>query len=83
MDKADVLAELRTIYAEALEYPKEVLTPDAHLEAELGIDSLKQTELLNRVTEHFGMERVPDDGVETLDRIATAVLASARRTGSK
>ena len=52
-DRSSVLARLRTLYAEALEYPEDVLTEDALLEAELGIDSLKQTALLTKVAAEF------------------------------
>jgi acyl carrier protein len=50
-----VLARLRRLYAAALEYPEEVLTEDALLEAQLGVDSLKQTALLGKVATEFGL----------------------------
>ncbi|WP_159080321.1 acyltransferase domain-containing protein [Nocardia suismassiliense] len=52
----EVAGTLRTIYAEALEYPIEVFTDEVELEAELGIDSVKQIELLNRVSEQYGLQ---------------------------
>ncbi|MFD0383278.1 acyl carrier protein [Streptomyces stramineus] len=64
---------MRTLYAEALEYPEEVFTPDALLEAELGVDSVKQVELLARASQHYGLPargsnfRLAD--YDTLDRI--------------
>jgi acyl transferase domain-containing protein len=54
-DRSSVLARLRALYAEALEYPEHVLTEDALLEAELGVDSLKQTALLAKVATEFGL----------------------------
>lgn len=54
-DRSSVLARLRTLYADALEYPENVLTEDALLEAELGVDSLKQTALLTKVAAEFGL----------------------------
>ncbi|MER6010986.1 acyltransferase domain-containing protein [Streptomyces bluensis] len=51
----EVAAAVRTTYAEALEYPEEVFTEDVLLEAELGVDSVKQVELLARVTRHYGL----------------------------
>jgi acyl transferase domain-containing protein/acyl carrier protein len=56
-----VLATLRSLYAEWLEYPETVLTPTADLEADLGIDSLKQTELLGKVFSHYKVSGIPDD----------------------
>lgn len=52
----ETLAEdLRRLYAEALEYPEEVFTDEVLLEGELGIDSVKQVELLTRVSERYGL----------------------------
>ncbi|WP_216216733.1 acyltransferase domain-containing protein [Amycolatopsis aidingensis] len=79
-----VLAELRQMYAEALEYPTDVLTADAMLEAELGVDSLKQTSLLSRVVDRFGMtgerDRVRVWELPTLGHIADYV---AERSGRR
>ena len=44
-----------------LEYPPEVLEQDVELEADLGIDSVKQTELLARAAERFGLPGAPQD----------------------
>ena len=83
----DVLERLRSLYAEALEYPPELLTDDAALEADLGIDSLKQTALLTRVTDEFGLPaeaaRARVWSLNTLGEIAAHVtthLAAPART---
>jgi acyl transferase domain-containing protein/acyl carrier protein len=55
IDRDALGAEIRAIYSEALEYPEEVFTDDVLLEAELGVDSVKQVELLSRVTERYGL----------------------------
>jgi malonyl CoA-acyl carrier protein transacylase/acyl carrier protein len=52
--------ELRRLYAEALEYPEEVFTDDVLLEADLGIDSVKQVELFSQVSERYGLPPRPD-----------------------
>ncbi|PWK78556.1 malonyl CoA-acyl carrier protein transacylase [Lentzea atacamensis] len=49
----EVFQRVRGLYAETLGYPEEVLTPEAAFEAELGIDSVQQTELLQQVTKLF------------------------------
>ncbi|MEU7413402.1 acyltransferase domain-containing protein [Streptomyces sp. NPDC042638] len=73
----EVFATVRGLYAQALEYPEEVFTPGVLLEAELGVDSVKQVELLSRASEHFGLPprgadfRLAD--YETLDKIADLV----------
>ncbi|MEU9857869.1 acyltransferase domain-containing protein [Streptomyces sp. NPDC047974] len=53
--RSELLRTVRTLYAEALEYPEDVFTPDALLEAELGVDSVKQVELLARASKLFGL----------------------------
>ena len=52
---------LADMYATALEYPVEVFTEDVALEADLGIDSVKQTELLARAAERYGLPEPPAD----------------------
>ncbi|MFJ6796886.1 acyl carrier protein, partial [Streptomyces sp. NPDC091268] len=72
--RAEVFATVRSLYAEALEYPEEVFTPEALLEAELGVDSVKQVELLSRASAHYGLPARSSDfrlgDYETLDKIA-------------
>jgi malonyl CoA-acyl carrier protein transacylase/acyl carrier protein len=56
-----VMRDIVSMYAEALEYPEDVFTPEIELEAELGIDSVKQTELLARVSEKYALPSQPAD----------------------
>jgi acyl transferase domain-containing protein/acyl carrier protein len=51
--------ELVSIYAEAMEYPPEVFTEAVELEAELGIDSVKQTEIMGRISHLYGLPPLP------------------------
>ncbi|UCM87923.1 acyltransferase domain-containing protein [Streptomyces marincola] len=54
-DRELLFAELRALYADTLEYPEEVFEVDVQLEAELGVDSVKQVELLSRVSQRYGL----------------------------
>ncbi|ATF33727.1 acyl transferase [Burkholderia thailandensis] len=54
-----LFAELVAIYAEAMEYPVEVFTETVELEAELGIDSVKQTEIIQRISARYGLPPLP------------------------
>lgn len=54
-------AKVRKMYAEALEYPEEVFEHEAELEADLGIDSVKQTELMARLGDLFELGPRPED----------------------
>jgi acyl transferase domain-containing protein len=60
-DREQLYQELVAFYAEALEYPEEVFTEDVALEAELGVDSVKQTELMARVSENYNLPPRPAD----------------------
>ena len=77
-DRAGVLEDLRALYAEAVEYPVEVFTEDVDLEADLGVDSVKQTELLARVAQRYGMpegaEGIRVGDFPTLGHIADLVV---------
>ncbi|KVQ64349.1 acyltransferase domain-containing protein [Burkholderia territorii] len=54
-----LFAELVDIYAEAMEYPAEVFSETIELEAELGIDSVKQTEIIQRITARYALPPLP------------------------
>ncbi|ACV80180.1 acyltransferase domain-containing protein [Nakamurella multipartita] len=77
--RAEVIARLRAAYAAALDYPESVFTDEADLEADLGVDSVKQTELLARMSDEFGvLVALADIGLAelaTLGRIADAIVA--------
>jgi acyl transferase domain-containing protein len=60
-DRNRLFQELTAIYAAALEYPAEVFTEDVLLESELGVDSVKQAELLAQVRERYHLPPRPAD----------------------
>jgi acyl transferase domain-containing protein/acyl carrier protein len=80
-DRGALVRELAGVYAEALEYPAEVFEEGTDLEAELGVDSVKQTELLVRVGDRYGLPPRPSDvrpaAYNTLGKIADLILAAA------
>jgi len=61
LSREKLFKELTTLYAAALEYPEEVFSEEVELEGELGIDSVKQTELLARVSEKYNLPERPAD----------------------
>ena len=69
----DLFTEIRSIYAEALEYPEDVFTGDVSLEGELGVDSVKQIELLTRISRRYGLPQREADfrlfEYDTLDKV--------------
>ncbi|MGW3635425.1 acyltransferase domain-containing protein [Streptomyces sp. NPDC005122] len=50
-----LVAELRICYAECLGFPEELLTDDIDLEADLGVDSIKQIEAFNIARRRYGL----------------------------
>ncbi|MFE0027681.1 acyltransferase domain-containing protein [Amycolatopsis sp. NPDC059021] len=75
--REDLLAELATMYAEVVGYPADVFTEDVDLEADLGIDSLRQVAVLTKVTERFGLARteIKLSDYPTLGSVADSVTA--------
>ncbi|MEC4017087.1 acyltransferase domain-containing protein [Streptomyces sp. H27-D2] len=60
-DHPQLMAELAEIYAEQLGFPAELLTADIDLEAELGVDSLKQLAVFEHALRHYELsEPAPD-----------------------
>ncbi|MEU4805114.1 acyltransferase domain-containing protein [Actinosynnema sp. NPDC023587] len=60
VDREELAARVRSVYAAVLEYPEDVFEDDAALEADLGVDSVKQTELFARIGQELGMGVRPD-----------------------
>jgi acyl carrier protein len=67
-------------YAEAMEYPSEVFTETVELEGELGIDSVKQTEILGRIRETYKLPMLPANvrisDFKTMGQIVDLVFAN-------
>ncbi|GAA3029388.1 acyltransferase domain-containing protein [Actinokineospora globicatena] len=82
-DVGAVTERLRVLYATALQYPLEAVDPEADLEAELGVDSLKRAEMLGRVGSEFGLPPSVNDGrflahatlAELADMVAVTLAA--------
>lgn len=51
----ELLEQLRVLYAESIQCPVEAITDDTDLEADLGVDSLTQIELLDTALERYGL----------------------------
>lgn len=51
-----LLEELRELYAAGIECPIDALSDDTDLEADLGVDSLTQNELLDEALNRYGLQ---------------------------
>ncbi|WP_194837608.1 acyltransferase domain-containing protein [Nocardia sp. XZ_19_369] len=83
---ADLVARIREIYADTLGYPAEMLDADVDLEADLGIDSIKQIEAFRLVRQQFGL---PEPSAEirvtsysTLAEVAELLRSLADQDGA-
>lgn len=57
----DLRVQVIDTFAEALQYPTDVFTDDADLEADLGIDSIKHRDVMTRLVGQLGMSALPLD----------------------
>ena len=69
------------IVAETTGYPAEMLDLDLDLEADLGVDTVKQAELFAAVREHFGVERDPNLKLRDFPTLAHVIRFMADRAG--
>ncbi|ALG06211.1 acyl transferase domain-containing protein [Kibdelosporangium phytohabitans] len=82
--RPELHAELRHLFAEALGYPEDVFEDDAHLEADLGIASVRKTELLVKILDRYGLPtptsemRVRD--FNTIPKLADLIFRLAERS---
>ncbi len=78
IDPAQVTARITTLIAEQTGYTEDMLEPELDLEADLGIDTVKQVETFGKITKDFGLS-VPEDlamsELNTIQRIADYIAA--------
>jgi malonyl CoA-acyl carrier protein transacylase/acyl carrier protein len=74
-------ATIKTIIAEQTGYTEDMLEPELDLEADLGIDTVKQVEIFSKISDHFGL-KVPEDlKLTELNTIAKLVDYIADKIG--
>ncbi|NTX55048.1 SDR family oxidoreductase [Myxococcus llanfairpwllgwyngyllgogerychwyrndrobwllllantysiliogogogochensis] len=78
MESSDLESQVRSVFARVTRYPVELLTLEADLEDELGIDSVKQAEVLAVLVKELGLEvgPKPSQRLRTLSAICEAIRAS-------
>ena len=77
-----VLGHLLAVISEKTGYELDELDPDYELEADLGIDTVKQAEIFSEVRDHYGVER--DEGFSLADYATIKALADwlSRQVGA-
>ena len=81
LDEASVTKEVVNMVAEKTGYPEDMLDLDLDMEADLGIDTVKQAELFAAMREHYGI--VAQEGIQlkdypTIRHCIKFVLSSAK-----
>ncbi|GMU08968.1 SDR family oxidoreductase [Corallococcus caeni] len=73
----DLLPRVRAVFARVTRYPEDLLTPHADLEDELGIDSVKQAEVMAVLMKELGLGDAPKPSqrLRTMAAIADAARA--------
>jgi malonyl CoA-acyl carrier protein transacylase/acyl carrier protein len=80
-DTSSFEATIKTIIAEQTGYTEDMLEPELDLEADLGIDTVKQVEIFGKISDHFGL-KVPEDlKLVELNTIAKLVDYIVTQTG--
>ncbi|MEU3649866.1 acyltransferase domain-containing protein [Lentzea sp. NPDC034063] len=84
VSRPEVVVSIQELFANALEYPVEVLGEEAELEAELGVDSIRKADLLIAVRRKFNIGAPPTEyqssDYDSIGKIADFVLD---RVGSR
>ncbi|GAA2679472.1 acyl carrier protein [Streptomyces lunalinharesii] len=70
MDRTTLLAEIQTLVAGFTGLEPEAIGPEAHVQNDLGLDSLNLVQLLTELTRRHGLE-VRIDRLTDLDRMMT------------
>ncbi|MFH1154354.1 MAG: SDR family NAD(P)-dependent oxidoreductase [Pseudomonadota bacterium] len=78
---SDVLNAVRAIIADQTGYTPDMLDPDLDLEADLGIDTVKQVEIFGKAAGHFGFQVPEDLKLRDLNTIAKLAAYVAAKTG--
>jgi len=71
--EADVRRVLLANMVAKTGYPLEMLTEDLDLEADLGIDTVKQVEIFSKTREHFGVPRDPNLSLRDFNTIKKVI----------
>jgi acyl carrier protein len=72
MDRQDVLAGMADVAVELLGVDREVVTPEARFEDDLGVDSLGLVEFVMAIEDRFGI-KVPESKLEGITTVGEAV----------
>ncbi len=80
-DKKNIIDIILDIFSEVTKYPKDMLDLDMEMEADLGIDTVKQATIFSMVWEKFGIEREEGQSITNYPTIGQIIdLAYSKMT---
>ncbi len=77
-------SQVKRVFAELTRYPEEILDPEADLEADLGIDSVKRVEIIGRLREVMALPpdlAIPERGLNSISAVSRFIEESLRGSG--
>ncbi len=83
LDTAGIQERIVALLAAKTGYPAEMLDPDLDLEADLGIDTVKQAEFITEVREEFGIPQIKDLKIADFPTIKSVSEFVAEKTDAK
>lgn len=84
LDRNDLMSGVQGVFAQVTRYPLEILDPEASLEEDLGIDSVKLGEVFAVLREEYGLPPkigIPPERLKTIGGIAGALTEHLRANG--
>ncbi|PYG85774.1 malonyl CoA-acyl carrier protein transacylase [Ruminiclostridium sufflavum DSM 19573] len=82
-EKKSIIDSILDIFSEVTKYPKEMLDLDMEMEADLGIDTVKQATIFSMVWERFGIEREEGSNISNYPTIGQIIdLAYSKMSDS-
>ncbi len=72
MEKPEIQKKLTEIIAKHASVNPSAITPEKHMKADLGLDSLDVAEMVYEIEEQFGVS-IADDSAEKMQKVGDAV----------
>ncbi|MEN2775698.1 SDR family NAD(P)-dependent oxidoreductase [Acetivibrio clariflavus] len=73
VNQQQIIDEVLTIYANVTQYPKEMLDLSMELEADLGVDTVKQATIFSMIAEKFNLNHLEGQALSNLKTIGQMV----------
>ncbi|NND85258.1 MAG: acyl carrier protein [Acidimicrobiia bacterium] len=80
MERSDIESRMKALLVSELGLDEDKITPNAHFEEDLEVDSLGVVELLMALEDEFGVE-IPDEEAEDIATVGQAVDVVVAKLG--